>query len=173
MFELLLGFALALGATHSRDWLRKKADKRKLASALVYQILRALKNLDEMHAALKRGKVIYSSGFSDSLWKQSERDVADLSADAYFHNSAFFAQLRNTDFLRDEFRGFHDKVLAAPDDEDALASLGRCGNTLRPCVSIAIKYGNAALKELRPYADSSVFTATLPHHFSTEEETGE
>lgn len=96
--------------------------------------------------------------------------MANLSADVYIHSDAFFAQLRNTDFLRDEFGRFHEKVLAAPDDEGARASRSQCGKTLRPCVSKAIEYGNEALKGLKPYADSSAFTAALPHHF-TEEET--
>jgi len=168
--ELLLGFALAFVATHYRDWLRKRADERKLARALVYQIRRALRNLEELQEALTRERVIYSSSFSDSLWKQSERDVADLSADVYVYSDAFFAQLRMTDFMRDEFRRFHEKVLAAPGNKVAIASRSQCGLTLRACVSKAIEYGKEALKGLKPYADSSAFTATLPHHFSTEEE---
>ena len=168
--QLLLGFGMGFGATLFHDWRRKRADDHKLASALVYQIRKAVTKLYELTKAMNQNTVIYSSSFSDSLWKQSEKDLADMSAEAYVNVDAFFAQLRNTDYLRDEFRGWQDKVLANSRDQNSLNSRDQCGNTLCLCVSSAIDYGNEALKALKPFAHSGALTATLPPRFYTEEE---
>lgn len=155
---------------------RKRVEQEQLASALVYEIRRTLEHLSDLKTATDRKTVMYTNDFQESIFVTSQREVVNYGESTYFAISAFFAQLRNANYLRGEFQKLRfrlDQPVSSASELTARTNtektLDEVGNTLAACVQAAIHYGEQALDGLKPYAPASAFTATLPKRFHTEE----
>ena len=158
-----------------REEARRRSEKEQLASALIYEIRRALEHLKEGRKAAGMQKVIYTSEFQDTIFVESQREISEFGSDNYFAISAFYAQLRNVNYLRREFQRVEEKLMerdiqkleAAKSNMDALEHVGK---TLRACLDAGIHYAEQALDGMKSHAQSTAFTAALPPSFHTEEE---
>ena len=79
----------------------------------------------------------------------------------YLPTSAFYAQLRNVNFLRSEFQTWEANALSGGTGIEVIQQR-RCAETLRTCVRTAITYGQDALRELRNHTDDVAHTVSLP-----------
>jgi len=164
---IFLGFALGLLASYLNDLRRDRRDRRRLASAVVYEVRRGLANLTDLQSALSQEGVIYSSGFQESIFTGHQRDHADFGATAYNSLAAFFAQLRNVNYLRDEFQKWEERQTSDP---SASLMMANVGTTLQRCVETGVHHGHEALVALRNHTQPAAFVAELPERFYTEEE---
>ena len=165
---ILFGFGLGLVGNQFSDWRRARARREELATALVFEIRRAYKNLEELEKAISNKRVIFTSDFGEELFIGAQIDIAVLGGDTFLPTSAFYAQLRQVNFLRGRFLKFFPEQAGytSTDKEHQ----GLIGEALATCVRLALENGDQALEALKQHAKDSAYTATLPPRRYTEEE---
>ena len=175
--SLLIGFVLGLVAALWEDWRKTRKRHRQIATGLVYEIRRTIDGLTERVKGMEAtGAVAYTNEFQQGLFEQAQTDLVELGGSVFMNVSAFYAQLRNTNFLTTEFKQLESESrtgLGSGSTAQQLAlgvSKNQAATTLLLCLKSGIKYGQDALDALKPHAEPVAFTTDLPVRFLTEHE---
>ena len=175
--SLLIGFGLGLVAALWEDWRKTRKRHRQIATALVYDIRRVMDGLKEQDRLIeKTGKIFYWSEFQQGLFEQAQADLAETSGAVYVNVSAFYAQLRNANYLSieiqklDNDRQSDSNVLTIVQNAGLYQRIGEAVKALHRTVKSAIGYGQDALDALQPYADRLAYTMPQPIRHRTETE---
>jgi hypothetical protein len=162
----VVGGAIALGGTWFLEYLRIRARRRHVATALVLELRNTRRNLEEMLLLLTKHTVRFTSDFSETVQEAVLSDLPDLGGDVFVGVRTLFAQLRNVNYLRAEAA----KALAG---DQPLPGGTNVFDALTSTVQNAILVLDATLRSLRCRAPSSAFSEPLlelPHLSQVEHE---